>query len=83
MNNILETLSTYENLLSIILNFIKNNSFIWAYFCYTIGIILTTFALRLITNSIKNNKPSTMIIALFAKLSIFILLKIIEDSLTH
>lgn len=70
-------------LLPQILNFFKGNNFIWAYFCYTIGFILTTFALILVTNCLKDNKLSTVVFAFGVKLALFIFIKILEDSLTH
>lgn len=82
MNNILELLMNHDNFLLHILTFIRNNNFIWWYFCYTIGIILTTFALNLITNCVKDNKISTMAFAFGIKLAIFMFLKILQDTLT-
>lgn len=71
------------NFLPKILSFFRGNSFLWPYFCYTIGFILTTFALMLVTSCLKDNKPSTIIFAFTIKLTIFVFLKILEDTLTH
>lgn len=80
MSDVLESMS---NLIPKILHFFRSNNFVWAYFCYTIGFILTTFALTLITNCLKTNKLSTMTFAFGIKLIIFLFLKILEDTFTH
>lgn len=47
------------------------------------NIILTIFALNLITNCVKDNKISTMAFAFGIKLAVFMFLKILQDALTH
>lgn len=83
MNNIIEVLSKYENFLTWIFDFIKNNNSIFKYFYYTMGIILTIFALTLITNSVEDNKLTTMIFAFNIKITLFVFLKILVDALAR
>lgn len=70
---------TLPELLSLILN----NSFLAGYFCYILAIILTTFALNLITNCAKENKISNMIMIFGTKIAIYILLTILTDILKN
>lgn len=85
MNGIIDSLFDYltnKSFTSDILPLILSNKFVLSYFLYLASIILTTFAVKLITKSLKDNKISTMITVLLTKISIFIFLQILEHILT-
>lgn len=66
-----------EKIVPNIFNLIINNNFIFYYFCYLLAILLTTSALKLITNCVLGDKLSTMVIVFGIKISIYIFLNIL------